>query len=121
MSAGRYNFTIEQGTTVDFTVQYKDDNGSPIALTDYSAQMQFRPTFADLTDVKYLTLSSSLQEDGTGLTITPQDGIIRIFISAEKSDTLTFDDAFYDLELYSGSFTTRLMQGKVKISKSVTR
>lgn len=121
MPAGRYNFIVEQGTTVDFTIQYKDDTGSIIPLAGYSAQMQIRPTYADYTDVKYLTLSSSLAMDGTGLTIVPNSGSIRIFISAEKSDAFDFDEALYDLEIYSGSFVSRLMEGKIKNSRSVTR
>ena len=31
MSAGIYNFTIEQGTTVDFEIQYTDVNDLPIS------------------------------------------------------------------------------------------
>ena len=29
MAAGRYNFTIEQGATVDFEIAYKDSNEKP--------------------------------------------------------------------------------------------
>ena len=29
MAAGKYNFTIEQGATVDFAVQYKDSEFEP--------------------------------------------------------------------------------------------
>jgi hypothetical protein len=32
----------------------------------------------------------------------------------------TFDQAAYDLELYSGSFVTRIIEGKVQLSKEVT-
>ena len=35
MAAGIYDFIIEQGSTVDFELQYKDSNGSPIDLTGY--------------------------------------------------------------------------------------
>lgn len=121
MPAGRYNFVIEQGTTVDFTIQYKDASGIIVPLDGYSAQMQIRPSYADYTDEKYLTLSSSLAVDGTGLTIIPASGSIRIYISAEKSDQLKFDEAVYDLEIYTGSFVARILEGKVKNSRSVTR
>jgi hypothetical protein len=121
MAAGRYDFTIEQGTTVDFTIAYNDATGAPINLTNYQAMMQLRPDYADNTTTKYLTLSSSLDADGTGLIITPTSGSIRIYISAAKSDTLTFDSSIYDLEIHSGSFVARLMEGTVKIRKSVTR
>lgn len=121
MAAGKYDFTIEQGATVDFSITYKDSTGTAVNLTNYSARMQLRPDFADFTTTTYLTLSSSLDNDGTGLAITPISGSIKIFISAEKTDTLTFDSALYDLEIYSGSYVSRLMEGNVKLKRSVTR
>ena len=44
MSAGKYSFTIEQGSTVDFRIEYKDSNSNPIDLTNYQARMQIRST-----------------------------------------------------------------------------
>ena len=43
MAAGKYNFTIEQGATVDFEIAYTDSNGDPIDLTGYDARMQLAP------------------------------------------------------------------------------
>lgn len=121
MAAGKYDFTIEQGATVDFSITYKDSVGNPINLTNYQARMQLKPDYADNTSVTYLTLSSSLNADGTGLVITPSSGSIKIFISAQQSDLLTFDTSLYDLEIYSGSYVFRLMEGNVKLKRSVTR
>ena len=39
MSAGRYSFTIEQGTTFQLELIYKDSNQTPINLTGYSGRM----------------------------------------------------------------------------------
>ena len=72
MSAGRYSFTIEQGTTFQLELIYKDSNQTPINLTGYSGRMQLRPT-VDSTTV-YLTLSSSLNADGTGLNFSGSSG-----------------------------------------------
>jgi hypothetical protein len=58
MSAGKYSFTIEQGSTLEFEIQYKDSNDIPIDLTSYNGRMQVRPTVGS-SDV-YLTLSSTL-------------------------------------------------------------
>lgn len=121
MRAGKYNITVEQGSTFDFKIIYEDSNGTPVPLNDYSAKMQIRPNYADLTNVTYLTLSSSLSMDGTGLTITPASGSIQVYISATNTDSFTFDEAFYDLELYNNDIVTRLLEGKVKVKKSVTR
>ena len=35
MAAGKYTFTIEQGTTTDFQIDWKDSNGQPVDLTLY--------------------------------------------------------------------------------------
>lgn len=132
MAAGKYNFTIEQGATVDFEVQYKDSNSLPINLSGYQARMQLRPEAGSTTT--YTTLSSSLGPCGTGLNLSGSGGInaskplssgsIGVFISALSSSAFTFESALYDLEIASGSGNcakvTRLLEGVVKLSKNIT-
>jgi len=129
MAAGKYNFTIEQGATVDFEIAYTDSNSDPIDLTGYDARMQLRPSAGSST--LYLTLSSSLGPCGTGLNMSgsgginpPTSGTIGIYISAESSSLLDFASAQYDLEIASGSggcaVVTRLLEGSVRLSKNVT-
>ena len=131
MAAGRYSFVIEQGATTNFEIQYKDSNNNPIDLSSYSGRLQIRSTFAQDSGELFLTLSSSRNPDGTGLnfsgsngTTPPISGSIGIFIAACTSSALTFNEAKYDLEIYSGSgdcpFTVRLLEGNVKLSKEVT-
>lgn len=126
MAAGKWNFTIEQGTTVDFSIQYKDKDLNPINLTGYSGKMQIRSNYADNNPTTYLTLSSSRAADGTGLNFTgAATGSIGIFIAACSSSALNFSTARYDLEIYSGSvgcpITTRILEGQVNLSKETTR
>ena len=128
MSAGRYSFTIEQGATLDFELAYKDSDNNPVDLTGYQGRMQLRPSAG--SDIKYITLSSSLAADGTGLNFRrseglnpPTSGTIGIFISAESSSLLNFNEAVYDLELATGSefpIVTRLLEGQVRLSLNVT-
>ena len=42
MAAGIYNFIIEQGTTVNFRIDYRDSEGNPVDLTGYEGRMQIR-------------------------------------------------------------------------------
>jgi hypothetical protein len=126
MAAGRYSFVIEQGATLNLELQYKDSNGTPINLTNYSGRMQIRPSVTSTT--VYITLSSSLDADGTGLnfsgsngTTPPTSGSIGVYISAASSSALSFDQAVYDLEIYSGSYVSRILEGQVKLSLNVTR
>jgi hypothetical protein len=126
MSAGRYSFVIEQGATLNLELQYKDSTGTPIDLTGCGGKMQIRPSISSTT--ASITLSSSLAADGTGLnfsgsngTTPPTSGSIGVYISAMSSSMLNFDTGVYDLEITSGSFVTRILEGQVKLSLNVTR
>ena len=125
MPAGRYNLLIEQGATFEIELQYKDSNGVVVDLTGYSGRLQIRPSIGSPT--AYLCLSSSLNADGTGLNFSgsngstpPTSGSIGVYISAATSSMLTFNTGVYDLEIASGSFVSRLLQGNVQLSKEVT-
>ena len=130
MAAGIYDFTIEQGTTVNFEILYRDNRNCPIDLTNYQGRMQIRP-FIEATS-SYLTLSSSLEDTFTGINFSgsnnqnpPSSGSIAIQIAAISSSALDWDiPAYYDLEIYSGSGAntqvTRVIQGRVRLSKEVT-
>jgi hypothetical protein len=125
MAAARYSFIVEQGATTNIQIKWEDESGS-IDLSGYGARMQIRPTVESST--VYLTLSSSLDVDGTGLNMSGSDGetavqsgSIGIYISAATSSLLNFDTAYYDLEMMSGNEVTRLLEGQVKLSKNVTR
>jgi hypothetical protein len=125
MPAGKYNLLIEQGATFELELQYKDSNGVVVDLTGYSGRLQIRPSIGSPTT--YLCLSSSLNPDGTGLNFSgsngstpPSSGSIGVYISAITSSLLTFNTGVYDLEIASGSFVTRLLQGNVQLSKEVT-
>jgi len=132
MAAGQYSFTIEQGATVDFRIDYTDSNGDAVDLSNYEARMQIRN--AKGGDTLYASLSSSLDACGSGLNMTPtsasvtlpkSSGSIGVFMSAASSSAFTFDRAHYDLEIYSGSGNCtrvdRILEGRVKLSKEVTR
>jgi hypothetical protein len=127
MAAGKYNFTIEQGTTVNFEIAYKDSNDNPIDLTNYQGRMQIKDRIGG---TPYITLSSSLADDGTGLNFSgseginpPTSGTIGIYISAYSSSLLDFNKAVYDLEIATKDtypIVTRILEGNVNLSKEVT-
>jgi hypothetical protein len=126
MAAGRYSFVIEQGATLNLELQYKDSTGTPINLTGCGGKMQIRPSVSSTT--ASITLSSSLAADGTGLNFSgsngatpPTSGSIGVYISAISSSMLDFNNGVYDLEITSGSFVTRILEGQVKLSLNVTR
>lgn len=117
MTANNYNIVIEQGSKFALTVIYKDDTGSIIDLTGYTAAMQIR---------KYIDSSDTIESlsSGSGITITGASGQIDIEIGATNTAAYDFITAYYDLEITPASGaddTVRLLQGSVKLSKEVTR
>lgn len=133
MAAGRYSFTIEQGATLNFELQYKDSQNQPIDLTGFEGAMQIRSTYSGSGET-YLTLTSSLGDayektptngflsfSGSDLVTPLTSGSIGIYAGYDLTDGLDFDgQAYYDIEITSGSIRTRILEGRVQLSKQVT-
>jgi len=135
MAAGKYSFTIEQGTTVDFELQYRDSSNNPIDLTGYTGAMSIRSTysgsgttylaFTSLTGSQYASGKPSgsafLSISGSNLSTPPSSGSVGVYIGFELTDNLSFtSSAYYDIELTSGSIRTRLLEGRINLSQQVT-
>ena len=124
MAAGQYNFTIEQGVTVKKQFTYKNAAGTPVAIgTGYQVRMQIRNTIDSQTkigdfDTETNNFLSVIETSGSAIS-----GTIELLIPATSTSLYTFDTAVYDLELeHTATKTvTRLLQGRIKLSKEVTR
>jgi hypothetical protein len=129
MSAGKYNFTCEQGATFDRTITYRDGEGAIIPLDGYRARMHVREyTGGDLIVALYsdisqgssngyaiLNGSSELTEDGA-------NGNIRLLISAANTANLISGSLKYDLEIESPTgVVVRLIEGKFNVVPEITR
>jgi len=133
MAAGNYTFTIEQGATTDFEIQYKDSGSNAINLSSQYAEMRIRTSYGGTT---LATLTSSmgasnlsytkhagssfLSISGSNLSTPVASGSIGVYIGYELTDAFTFDKAYYDIEVTNGQARTRILQGKVKLSKDIT-
>jgi hypothetical protein len=85
--------------------------------------MQIRNSYS--SSIPIITLSSSLNPDGTGLNMSNAvSGGITIYIASCTSSMFNFYDAVYDLDIISGSgdcpIVSRILEGKVRLSKEVT-
>jgi len=132
MAAGKYSFTIEQGTTTNFEIQYQDSNGNPVDLSGHNARMQIKDTYGG---TQILGISSSLgflqtyskgpnkaflSMSGSNFTTPITSGSIGIYIGHEITDGFTFSEAKYDLEIDDGTDKTRILQGNIKLSREIT-
>jgi hypothetical protein len=131
MSAGKYSFTIEQGATTDFEIQYKDSSGTPINFSGYEAAMQIRNSKNG--NILYATLTSSLGDtyvkttsgsflslSGSNLDTPLSSGSIGVYLGHSITNNFTFNEAFYDLELTNGQERIRLIEGKIRNTQQVT-
>jgi hypothetical protein len=117
MAAGTYNFMIEQGATFKRVLTWTDQGGNPVPLAGKHARMQIRGD--QTSDTVILELST---EDGHIQLNDP--GQIVWFIGADLTATLDFKQGVYDFEVYDPldlTIVERVLQGKVALSKEVTR
>jgi len=120
MAAGIYNFTIEQGATFRRTFKYKNSEGTAINLSGHAVRMQLR-TSINATDT-IISLTETQNTNDSVITVGgASNNEIEVVISATDTAAMSFDTAVYDLEIELSQEVTRLLQGKVKLSKEVTR
>lgn len=115
MSAGTWNILIEQGATFDTTLTWKDEAGTPVNLTGYTARMQIRPEVGSSTVTLDLTTANGR------IALGGAAGTIRLTIDAATTAALLPSVQVHDLELVVGSTVTRLLRGSVTIDPEVTR
>ncbi len=113
--AGKLNIVIEQGTTFNPVLTYKDENDVAIDLTGYTARMQIRLKRTSASFIHELT-------SGAGITLGGVAGTIELLISDTDTAAFSFTSAVYDLELVSGGgIVTRLLEGSVTLKKEATK
>lgn len=115
MAAGIWNITIEQGATFDKLITITEPSGDVMNLTGFAGRMHIRRDVETATTMLELTDANGRIELGGAL------GTVRLLIAASDTAALT-GDGVYDLELESpGGTVTRLLKGKARLDKEVTR
>ena len=113
-NAHPYPIKIDQGATWTFSLTYKI-NGTPVNLTGWTASMMVRKNYTDASPV--LTLTT---ENG-GIALGGSAGTIILTASSTLTSAMPAGTGVYDLELYTGSETRKLLRGDVTIIPEVTR
>jgi len=121
MSAARYDFSIEQGSSFTLTIVYKDANEEVVDLTDWCARMLLKANDGTLYDYPSEGADNSIYS----FDIDGPNGKLTFLLSADTSNTYDFTTAKYDLELTSpndfylsgGKLTTRILYGDITIIK----
>lgn len=117
--ATKVEFIWDVGAIVEQPVFWKNADGSPKDLTGLQGRLQARVRVDD--DEPVISLTSV---GAGGLTLTPAEGRIDIYIGADVTSAWTFKTAFFDLEIYDPidpAVVYRPLQGTIKANKNVTR
>lgn len=113
MPAAKLNLTIEQGTTFEKSLTWRDKNKRPVPLTGYTARMQIRPSVTSAEVILELSTENGRIVLGTG-------GVIKLVLTPAMTGSLK--SGVYDLELTDPlGRVIRLVEGKVTVSPEVTR
>jgi hypothetical protein len=108
MTAGEYDFTIEQGAT--FTQSFQFETYFP--LTSYTASLIAKTADTDSTSVLDMSTANGR------ITITPASSTIAWSLAPTYTNSLTFTTAAYHMQVTSGTnVVTRILEGVVTISK----
>lgn len=121
MSAAKYDFSIEQGTSFRLAFIYKDSNGNPIDLTGWCGRLIWKTNQNETQTFSTTNLDYSSYK----FTIDEPNGKLILLFPAFTTNNFTFNDAKYDVELQSpddhyptgGKFTVRILYGTIKIIK----
>lgn len=117
MISGIYNLTIEQGSTFNLALYWKNSANQPIPLTNYTAKMQIRASTG--ASVVLLEISSA---DTDQIQIYGNQGAINLKIGYEQTQNLPPSVGVYDLEVTSPEGErTKLIKGRCRIEGEVTR
>ena len=115
MPAGNYDITCDQGATFSRVITWKNSNGTPIDLTNYTARMQVRANYPSTAVVLSLTTENA------GIALGGVLGTITLAATATATAAIAADEYVYDLEMITGSQVTRLVEGTFTVTPEVTR
>jgi hypothetical protein len=125
MSAKKYDFSIEQGTSFKLAFVYKDANNNPIDITNWCARIIW--TTNDNTSKSFVSNTNTSEYR---FTIDGANGKLTFLLPSSTTNGFTFSTAKYDLELVSddylyalnggtggGKYSIRLLYGTATIIK----
>jgi len=121
MSASRYDFSIEQGSSFRINLIYKNDDGTVKDITGWCARL----TWTTNKNIVQVFNTTNLDYNLYKFSIIGNEGKISLLIPANTTNNFDFNTAKYDLELQSpddlyiggGKYTTRLLYGVISIDK----
>ena len=112
MAAGEYSFNVECGTDFSLALVYQNSSGVAIDVSSgYTAKMDIRSAVGGS--------SVATLANGSGITLG-SNGAITIALTDTQTTAIAAGIYVYDLEVTTGSTTSRLIEGNVTFKGQVT-
>ena len=112
--------TIDQGADVSIELELVETDGSKKDLTGFSASAKMKRNY-NSTD------SDDIVDFSVGISSPATDGVVTLTLTNTKTDALNTRGRYvYDVEIShqdsdSNTIIERVLEGKIKVSPSVTR
>jgi hypothetical protein len=122
MSASKYDFNIEQGTSFKMVLRLKNDDGTPMDINGWCARLIWKTS----NNITQIFSTENIDFEIYKFILDPSDSSITLLIPANTTNTFNFNSARYDLELQTstplyapegGNHTTRILFGVINIVK----
>lgn len=120
MSAAKYDFSIEQGSSYSLILVYKDADGNVVDLSNWCARLIWKTNTNDTA-----TFETGHDNTDYKFSLDGPNGKLTLLLPATATNNYSFNTAKYDLELQSpddfyasgGNLTQRILFGTISIVK----
>lgn len=128
MSASKYDFSIEQGSSFRMSLIYKDSDGNPIDIANYCARITWK-TNTNKTQI-FTTENNDFSLYKFYIESPTTDGKLTLLFPATTTNSFNFTSAKYDLELQNktselytggGPETFRILYGNIILAKRYSK
>lgn len=114
--AVKLDLYVQQGTDFTHVISLQNNDGSPLSIFGYTAQMQIRETLTSPSVLLELTTANGRIVNGGA------NGQLTLTLSNAITSALVWRSGVYDLELTSpGGIISRIIEGNVTVGLEVTR
>lgn len=121
MSASKYDFPIEQGSSFRLAIIYKDKNKQVVDISNWCARLTWTTNSGNTQIFTTENTDLSLYS----FSIDGPNGKLTLLLPASTTNNFNFSTAKYDLELQSdeeiysggGKYTARILYGIISIVK----
>lgn len=123
MRAAQYDIYVEQGATFEVSFRWRNKSAALVDLTDLDFAMKIRPTKDSSTVISSGTYEGSTNTPSGDIVFSEggATGVFTITMSHTVTAAFDFTQAVYDIEIIDGSTVYRVAEGRVFLSREVTR